>query len=437
MGTGLIYDPFTLAEALNNNRISNGDRVILRDGSYTGLGNITITRGSNDDTHPIQFIAYPGERPIINGATLKINAPNVWFYGIEFDDTTFTSRTSTQETSGPTDIDGRTLTGSDSSSGGVKYIACHMRNGRHGGGGAVNALGTEWNACHFYYNGWKSPANSYGHGLYPQNDSPIKYIKKCIFHDNYGYGLHAYASGGKLNNFYITHNTSFCNGSLWGEFYGNLFIGGVDFNNLNYLNNLTYYTSDYINGGHQIGYGLHTISGVIVKNNIFAREASGLIFILKNVAPDEMTGNQFFGDISGFLSDDYPSNTYGSAGTYGDQSIVYAHDYVLIDADGDGIKDKIVSVDGSHQADRANATIYNQSAADTVNLDVSAIFPDGTDLNVHNCQDYFGDIQNLTVASGLIAIDMQVDNRTVEIPVGASAPPKTFPNFGCFVLERA
>ena len=90
----------------------------------------------------------------------------------------------------------------------------------------------------------------------------------------------------------------------------------------------------------------------------------------------------------------------------------------------------------TYDANRANLTIYNQDAVNTVTADVSSIYSNGDTINARNVQDYFVDIQTLTVAGGNITVNMQAANRTVATPVQWTAPASTFPTFGCFVLEK-
>jgi len=53
-----------------------------------------------------------------------------------------------------------------------------------------------------------------------------------------------------------------------------------------------------------------------------------------------------------------------------------------------------------------------------------------------NVQDYWNDTQTLDITAGHITVNMQAVNRTVETPVGWTAPATTFPQFGAFVLEK-
>src|SRR5690606_12080891 len=67
------------------------------------------------------------------------------------------------------------------------------------------------------------------HGIYANNNTPVKYIEDNIIFNNQAYGLHAYASAGQyINNFTIRGNTAFNNGTItslgWRP---DLFVGGA------------------------------------------------------------------------------------------------------------------------------------------------------------------------------------------------------------------
>jgi alkylation response protein AidB-like acyl-CoA dehydrogenase len=81
-------------------------------------------------------------------------------------------------------------------------------------------------------------------------------------------------------------------------------------------------------------------------------------------------------------------------------------------------------------------TVYNQAQANTVNVDVSSVFGASGTVKAYNAQDYFSDVQTLTITAGVITVNMQAANRTVATPDGWVAPAKTFPDFGAFVLIK-
>lgn len=103
------------------------------------------------------------------------------------------------------------------------------------------ATGAEMNGCLMYHNGWSAPDRGHGHGIYIQNDTPAKLIKDCIIFDNFGYGIHAYTEGGKIDNLIFDGCVCFGAGSLYGEPYNNILVGGLQIaHNITIRNCMTY-----------------------------------------------------------------------------------------------------------------------------------------------------------------------------------------------------
>jgi hypothetical protein len=143
-------------------------------------------------------------------------------------------------------------------------------------------------------------------------------------------------------------------------------------------------------------------------------------------------GLQFYGDgaINVTLADNYMPD--GKTGTY--SAISESSNYW-----GAAIGNQVFVRPNSYQSDRANVTIYNQAEADTVSVDLSAVIglQVGDSVSVRNVQNYFVDIQTLTLdMNKKITVNMQAANRTVSTPVQWTLPATTFPKFGCFVLEK-
>jgi len=115
---------------------------------------------------------------------------------------------------------------------------------------------------------------------------------------------------------------------------------------------------------------------------------------------------------------DYEDNTFTAWGSASDACFVRPNDY---------------------DTERANVTIYNWSGADTVVVDLSAVtgLSSGDIVRVHNCQDYFSDVQILTLdADKKISVDMKASTRTIAAPTLWTAPVSCFPVFGCFIVKK-
>jgi hypothetical protein len=367
----------TLAQALADAVIEPGDRILLKAGTYTGDFTCALDGGEAG----IIVMAYPGERAIIDGS-LVVGGTNITWQNVEICYSGWVSRETVTAGSAPPDIP----TGKKLAMGGTgnKLINCII----HDTAGPTNfadAIGAEVYGCLFYHHGWSGPDRGHGHGLYIQNNTPAKLIKDCIIFDNFGWGIHIYTENGLIHNITLEGNTCFKAGSLFDTAYNPiLYGGGVVAENPILRANMTY------GAGNNLGYAAGCTHAVL-ENNYFP---NGLTKTEAQI--DTETGNY-----------------YGPA--VGDQVFLRANTY---------------------DANRANLVIYNEAAANTIDVDVSAIFGASGTVQARNVQDYFVDIQTLTITAGVITVNMQAANRTVATPVQWTAPATTFPQFGCFVLVK-
>lgn len=383
-GSGKLTDPWDLASALSSPSIVElaevpTKTIYLRGGTYSG-DFINSLNGTAEI--PITIQSYPGEWAAINGY-FQVNGSYITFKNIEFCYDGWTGRESTQTGSNPNDIPSPTL---NHRSPGTKFINCVIHDLRSPYIG-VEAIGAEFYGCVSYHNGWAAPDRGHGHNIYMHNTNTTRMvIKDCIFFDNFGWGIHCY-SGTNEELYYIDFigNTSFCSGSL-------------DLSR-----------PDFLIGSEGGPSRFCTIS-----NNMTYEGSRGLEFYGSGAELTALTDNYMpNGKDTPYTADAESGNYWGAA--IGNQVFLRANDY---------------------DPNRANLTVYNQAESNTVSVDVSAIYSNGDVLTVRNVQDYFVDIQTLTITGGSITVDMQAINRTVATPVGWTAPATTFPTFGCFVLEK-
>ena len=125
-----------------------------------------------------------------------------------------------------------------------------------------------------------------------------------------------------------------------------------------------------------------------------------------------MTGNTFYGSISGFAHSQYPNNTYLSSRPSGTRIVIRPNQY---------------------EAGRAHVTVYNWDLMSTVSVDLTGILAVGTAFEVHNAADFFGaPVLVGTYAGGSITLPMT--GLSVAAPVGLTAPPATGPELNVFVV---
>lgn len=378
-----------------------GVTINLAAGQY---GSVVLTLSGNPQSRI--FLSASG-RAILGALT--VSTDYLEFRGIEFCSTAWTDR----GVSNP----GASQSVSVGAGGNhVRFVNCIFHDL---GTGLIADLLTqdcEFYGCLFYYCGYNS---NQGHGLYLGNRTGRKRIEDCIFWANFSYNLHGYSEQeGNLKGIDVIGCTSICAGLPLGLYQVNLFLGGAGqcvVEDCILTDNMSYH-KDALHGGAglRLGFGTAGSRNCQIVDNYIIGGAHALS--LQNPQGNTVTGNTFAGALQFVTSSAYPDNTYiADATVIGDCFFLLANKY---------------------DVRLANLTIYNQAQAETVAVDVSSVYQDGDVINVHNVEDYFTDIQILTVAGGQVVVNMQAENRTVATPQGWTAPATTFPRFGCFRLER-
>lgn len=351
----------------------------MRDGTYSG--NFTA---SYDGTalNPVVISAYTGELPVIDGQFV-VDGDYIRLLGIEFKRTTgWTEGREPGAGAKPTHL---TVNGD-----GCEIVNCIMHDGSNGiswwGQG-----GTMY-GCLLYHNGYKSDGTPQGHGAYIQNNTPRKTAKHNILVDNFGWGFHCWSNDqNKVHRITLDGNIAYNNGSLFWTFAPNFTVTNTAQAEqaLTVQNNCTYQPA-----------------GETTQNAVGQSAAVDVTFT-NNYTPEHTET----GGVANFLA---------NSGNY----------------DGPDIGNQVFVIPNEYDTSRAHVAIYNQAEANTVDVDVSAVFDNDDVIDCHNAQDYSGDVQTLTVTAGVITINMQAANRTVATPYGWTAPAKSFPQFGAFVLVR-
>lgn len=180
-----------------------GQTLYLRGGTYAGdvTSNMAGTSGN-----PIVIAAYPGESPILDGAT-TINGNDTTWRGITFTYSGWTTRVSAQTGSAPTDLPiakALSVYGPRTT-----LYRCTMHNLSQGCGLWEPAIDATIEECLIYNNGWSAPDRGHGHGIYTQNNTGTKTIKRCVFAESYSdYSIHSYTETGHIQGFDIVECVS-------------------------------------------------------------------------------------------------------------------------------------------------------------------------------------------------------------------------------------
>ena len=419
-GNGSLANPWKLQTALNQpSAVQPGDTIWLRGGTYPGLYT-SYLQGS--PSNPIVVRQYPGERATIDGgssgqntAALAVTGHDTWFWGFEITSSD-TDRVSTQTTSWPTDIsrpDAVAILQVSTTGSGLKFINLVIHDARQGVSFWPEAVDAELYGCLIYYNGWQGPDRGHGHGIYTQNQTGTKHITDNISFANFDHGMQAYGSDQAfLNNFDVEGNTFFNAGILAtsGDSRNLLVGGGVIANNPTVVNNYLYFkNADTPESAFDMGYSAGCSNATVTGNYV----SNGTDFV--NCMPVTMTGNTFYGPLSGFTQSQYPNNTYYSSRPTGLKVFVRPNAY---------------------EAGRANVTVYNWPLQSSVSVDLSSVLTVGQGFEIRNVHDFFGAaVVTGTYAGGTVSIPMT--GLSVAAPVGWTAPPSPGPEFSAFVVLPA
>ncbi len=408
-GTGTWSNPWKLQTALNHPAaVDPGDTIWLRGGTYTGAPFVSYLVGTAAD--PIVVRQYPGERARIDGNyngndhTLSIKGSYTWYWGFEI----FNSDPTRYYNGQPP----RRGTGVQQTGDGTRMINMIVHDTSQGVITAEVATGAHIYGSLFYYNGWTAPDRSHGHGIYAQNlGSTYKQMHDNIIFQQFGWGIHAYSEGGHLDRLDFQGNVVFNNGGVDGGWNTNILVGGQTNQAIapKLISNYSYNT-DHANN-NDLGWNAGCTSPTIT-NNYFS---SAMALKINDCSSMTITGNTFYGAISGFTQSGFPSNTYYSSRPTGVKVFVRPNAY---------------------EAKRANIVVYNWNLLDTVAVNVSGILSPGDGFEVRNAADFFGaPVLTGTYSGG--SINLPMDDLSVATPVGIGAPDPAAPEFNVFVLLPA
>lgn len=413
-GDGSYNNPWDLQTALNQpSSVLPGDTIWLRGGTYAGVGHY-VANLNGTAANPIIVRQYAGERATIDGnyagnlPTLEIHGSYTWYWGFEIfnsDPTRYTS----DGTNPPRRGEGVQLLGL-----GTKMINMIVHDASQGvlSSSGVNTAEIYGNLI--YYNGYDSPDRGHGHGTYVQNDpsNSLKKVLDNIILEQFAYGIHGYAEGGYLDNLDYEGNTVYDNGGISSHGWTtNILLGGTlhSATSPKMISNFTHNQAHQ--GMNNLGYSAGCTNPSITGNYF----DSGTALKIVSCSGISMTGNTFYGSLSGFTQSQFPNNTYYSSEPTG--LVVYLRP-------------------NAYEAGRANITVYNWPQSATVSVDVSAVLSVGQGYEVRNAADFFGAaVANGTYDGSPIVLPMT--GLSVATPVGVAAPPATGPKFNVFILLPA
>jgi hypothetical protein len=456
-GPGTLAQPYDLPTALSGPVAKPGDVFWLRGGNYV-IGHIDTTI-SGTNGQPITFRPMPGEQVRVNGTlTFYASAGYVILRNLEFYSSD-TNRVSSQTNSGfhPTDIS--LVTGIASYSPNMSFINLVVHD-ETGEGIYISHEGTNdlIYGCVIYNNGWRSPDNAEGHGIYVQGEIGTREVTDNIVFNNSGAGLHIYddATNASLSGITLDGNVSYNAGAIQSVRIYRDWIVGVDYPAI---------SADGIVFKNNMGYPART-AGEDDAAQIGRQGINGSVAILNNYLPQGLeVNNWFIAAVSGnmvvgnsanpavslnqsqvVLSASWNLNTYSVGRS--DGGFLVGTNAVSFPSwqSGTGFDANSTCGAGSltgtqvfvrtnrYEAGRANIIVYNWDNQANVSVDVSSFLPTGTPYAVRNVQDFFAP----PVLSGVFngqPLSLPMNGLTVAVPNGLMiTPPPTGPTFNVFVL---
>lgn len=392
--------PWDLQTALNRPLIG-GDRLLLQDGTYQGRFTSTLTGNGTQ----IEVTAEPGAHPRIDGG-LALNGGWVTVSYLEF----FSSNTN------------RTLAGGDCiDTYGPNTNLIHNWIHDCGSSGigfwSSNANGVAYGNA-IYYVGYNGPDRGHGHGIYLQsNPGDTKLISDNAVLNNFGWGLHAYTEGGRIDNISFVGNTVSMNGSLATQgLTMNLLIGGLQIaNNPVMRENVGYFPANKTNSNAYLGYGGSGTTSAVVTGNWFL---GGTPLVLAGSNPGaQITGNWLMGTMqqAPTRGKSKPGGSCLPGNTCGTPPLT-----VLVRPD-------------AYEAGRALVTVLALDGRTSQVAVPLAGYAEGQLAYVVSAEDPLGPRRAFPVSAGRITLPLT--GWSVAAPVGWAKPASTLPRFGAFVVR--
>ena len=452
-GTGTFGQPYDLATALRGEVGQPGDTFWLRGGNYS-LGHLD-TRISGAPGQPITFRQMPGERVRVDGSITFFDSIG---YVVLRDFELFssdTNRASSQTGAGFNVTDISIIPGIASFAPNLSFINLVVHDQtRHGFYLSQISSNNLIYGCVVYNNGWVSPDNAEGHGIYAQGALGTQEIADNLVFQSSGVNMHIYENGNgqRLAGVTLEGNVAFHAAAIQNVRSYQDWIVGVDApavsaDRIILKSNMGHYSGSLVQVGRE---GIN--GSVALLNNYFPQ---GLL--LNNWTIAAVTENLFSAQLGNALVDldqtrvslaaawdnnDYICSPTGGfllnshARTFTEWQSATGYDGNSTFTVGDPSGTKIFVRFNRYEAGRAHIVVYNWDNLSTVRINVSSVLPAGTAYEVRNAQDYFASpILNGVFDPAEPELELPMTGLTVAAPTGPllTAAP-TGPSFNCFIL---
>ncbi len=460
-GPGTVSQPYDLVSAFSGQVGQPGDTFWLRGGNYL-LGHLdTSVHGAPG--RPVTFRGVTGENVRIDGSLSIFNSNGyVCFRNFElYSSDLYRVSSETNVGFNPTDI--TILPGFSSYVPNVTFmnLAVHDQT-RHGIYLFEGATNTLVYGCVLFNNGWVSPDNAEGHGLYAQANVGSRTLADNIIFNNSGANMHVYDStaGAILRGVVVDGNVAFNAGAIQSVRPYRDWIIGVDAPALYadgiVLENNMGVPPPPLSPFPEIQVGRDGTNGTVVFTNNYMP----LGLLMNNWHSATVTGNLFAPKSTNYvvnlnqtltsLNADWDNNIYvfdpaGPAISVNSTPYVFSEWQELTGFDwdstfvvGDLHGTKVFVRPNRYEPGRANIVVYNWDNLDNVAVDVNSVLPLNSTFEVRNAQNFFGP----SVLSGTFSgqrLSLPMTNLTVALvngPINGPlvTPAPTGPGFNVFVL---
>jgi hypothetical protein len=405
---GTLADPLDLATALApGGPAGPGDTVWLRGGTYAGAFVSTLT---GTPAAPIQVLAFPGERPTIDGrtdsavATLTVNGGDTLYRDFEV---TNTSPDRDRERGIGVNVFGPR----------VRIVNLMVHDTGNGIGLWSPAIEAELYGNIIYNVGWHEQQEGKGHSIYVQNETGVKRIVDNVLFNGYSFGIHAYTVQGRIDNLHIEGNVSFNHGLLSPnrEPRANILVGGWHVAARPALiENFTYVDPAGYGPGAELGYWAGCSSARVLGNYLVGRPP----IRLRRCEDVTMANNRFYGDVDDATVQEFPNNGYVRSPT--------------------GARADVFVRPNQYEEGRATIVVFNWSQRSSVPVDLTrARLRRHERFEIRDVQDYTGAPMSAGDYVPGTRVELSMTRDRSAQPVGTSAVPHTTAEFGVFVVQPA
>jgi len=456
-GPGTMAQPYDLATALSGQAGQAGDTFWLCDGNYM-IGHIE-TKIQGTPGKPITFRQMPGEIARVDGSITffeSIGYIVLRDFEIYSSDT---NRVSSQAGVGFNVTDIKILPGIASYSPNLSFINLVVHDQtRHGVYLSRLSSNNVVYGCVIYNNGWMSPDNAEGHGVYAQGADGTKEISDNLVFNNSGANMHIYedASGERLAGLTLDGNVAFNAGAIQNVRTYRDWIVGIDAPALNadriVLKNNMGYNPPESRAYDQVQIGRQGVNGSVALLNNYLPQG----LLMNNWTIAAVAGNLFAAQGGNYivsldetqvaLAAAWDNNTYCASATgkdfdrslteygFSEWQAATRFDEHSTYLTGKLTGTKVFVRTNRYEAGRANIVVYNWDNINSVTVDVNSVLAPGAAYEIRNAQDFFA----APVLSGVFdgqPLELPMTGLTAAAPNGPllTAPP-TGPTFNLFVL---